>query len=83
MSASALSVTASAVSLIEAKAHRTALFAIDAAMARVNTQRTKLSAPSNWSSYTVNNLANVSNNLTLALERIQDSDFTVEAMALA
>ena len=66
-----------------AEASLTALSAIDAAMARVNTQRANLGAMSNRLSYTVNNLTNVSSNLNSALGRIQDADFAVEAMALA
>ena len=57
--------------------------AIDGAITLVNSQRSMLGATSNRLSYAVNNLTNVSNNLTAALGRIQDADYAAEITALA
>mgnify|MGYP006239221647 CR=1 FL=1 len=56
---------------------------IDAAIETVNTQRSELGAVSNRLNHTVNNLANVSANLSSAKGRIEDTDYAVETTNLA
>ena len=83
MSASALSVDHAVVSVTSAEASRFAISALDEAITSVNAQRSMLGATSNRLGYAVNNLTNVSSNLTAALGRIQDTDYAVEITALA
>lgn len=56
---------------------------IDAAIETVNTQRSELGAVSNRLNHTVNNLTNVSANLSSAKGRIEDTDYAVETTNLA
>jgi flagellin len=56
---------------------------IDAAIKAVNTQRSELGAVSNRLSHTVNNLTNISANLSAAKGGIEDADFAVETTDLA
>ena len=56
---------------------------IDAAIEKVNTQRSELGAVSNRLNHTVNNLTNVSANLSSAKGRIEDTDYAVETTNLA
>ena len=67
MSANTLSVDHAAISVNGPEASRSAISAIDGAIILVNSQRSMLAATSNRLSYAVNNLTNVSNNLTAAL----------------
>jgi flagellin len=60
-----------------------AVAAIDAAMSRVNDQRSKLGAISNRLNHTVNNLTNISSNLSAAKGGIEDADFALETTKLA
>ena len=60
-----------------------AVAAIDAAMSRVNDQRSKLGAISNRLNHTVNNLTNISSNLSAARGGIEDADFALETTNLA
>ena len=57
--------------------------AIDLAIKEVNTQRSELGAVSNRLNHTVNNLTNMSTNLSSAQGRIQDADFALETTELA
>ncbi|MDA9823660.1 flagellin, partial [Paracoccaceae bacterium] len=54
-----------------------AIDAIDLAIKEVNTQRSELGAVSNRLNHTVNNLTNMSTNLSSAQGRIQDADFAL------
>ena len=56
---------------------------IDAAIETVNTQRSELGAVSNRLNHTVNNLTNVSANLSSAKGRIEDTDYAIETTNLA
>jgi flagellin len=62
---------------------RTGIGAIDAAIKKVNTQRSELGAVSNRLSHTVNNLTNISSNLSAAKGGIEDADFAHETTNLA
>ena len=56
---------------------------IDAAIKTVNTQRSELGAVSNRLNHTVNNLTNISANLSAARGSIEDADFAIETTNLA
>jgi len=56
---------------------------IDAAIQEVNVQRSKLGAVSNRLNHTVNNLTNISSNLSAAKGGIEDADFALETTNLA
>jgi flagellin len=62
---------------------RAGVAAIDAAIKTVNTQRSELGAVSNRLSHTVNNLTNISSNLSAAKGGIEDADFAFETTNLA
>jgi flagellin len=73
-------VTAGLDTLTETNA---AIVVIDNAIKDVNTQRSELGAVSNRLNYTVNNLTNISSNLSSAQGRIEDADFALETTELA
>jgi flagellin len=56
---------------------------IDTAIKDVNIQRSKLGAVSNRLNHTVNNLTNISSNLSAARGGIEDADFALETTNLA
>ena len=56
---------------------------IDEAINAVNTQRSELGAVSNRLGHTVNNLTNISSNLSAARGGIEDADFAMETTLLA
>jgi flagellin len=56
---------------------------IDAAIKTVNVQRSELGAVSNRLNHTVNNLTNISSNLSAAKGGIEDADFALETTNLA
>ena len=56
---------------------------IDTAIRDVNIQRSKLGAVSNRLNHTVNNLTNISSNLSAAKGGIEDADFALETTNLA
>ena len=60
-----------------------AIQAIDAAITTVNIQRSELGAVSNRLNHTVNNLTNISSNLSAAKGGIEDADFAFETTQLA
>ena len=60
-----------------------AIAALDTAIKTVNIQRSKLGAVSNRLSYTVNNLTNISSNLSAAQGGIEDAEFAKETTNLA
>jgi flagellin len=62
---------------------RDAIKNIDAAIMTVNNQRSELGAVSNRLNHTVNNLTNISSNLSAAKGGIEDTDFAVETTNLA
>jgi flagellin len=55
-----------------------AITVLDTAIQTVNTQRSKLGAVSNRLTHTVNNLTNISANLSAARGGIEDADFAFE-----
>ena len=60
-----------------------AIVAIDEAIKTVNIQRSELGAVSNRLSHTINNLTNISTNLSAAQGGIEDADFAHETTMLA
>jgi flagellin len=60
-----------------------AIVAIDVAIQTVNIQRSDLGAVSNRLSHTINNLTNISTNLSAAQGGIEDADFAHETTMLA
>ena len=60
-----------------------AITVLDTAIQTVNTQRSKLGAVSNRLSHTINNLTNISANLSAAKGGIEDADFALETTNLA
>ena len=72
-----------AMSLASGGSARAAMAKIDAAITTVNIQRSELGAVSNRLSHTVNNLTNISANLSAARGGIEDADFALETTQLA
>jgi flagellin-like hook-associated protein FlgL len=72
-----------AMSLTTGDNARNAIAKIDTAIKAVNTQRSSLGAISNRLSHTVNNLTNVSSNLSAAKGAIENADFAYETTNLA
>ena len=62
---------------------RAAIDKIDTAIKDVNIQRSELGAVSNRLNHTVNNLTNISSNLSAAKGGIEDADFALETTNLA
>ena len=62
---------------------RSSIILIDAAIKQVNVQRSELGAVSNRLNHTVNNLTNISSNLSAAKGGIEDADFALETTNLA
>jgi flagellin len=62
---------------------RDSIVTIDAAIKTVNIQRSELGAVSNRLNHTVNNLTNISSNLSAARGGIEDADFALETTNLA
>ena len=62
---------------------RDSIVAIDSAIQTVNIQRSSLGAISNRLSHTINNLTNISSNLSAAQGGIEDADFAHETTMLA
>jgi flagellin len=62
---------------------RAAISTIDNAIKEVNDQRSELGAVSNRLNHTVNNLTNISSNLSAAKGGIEDADFALETTNLA
>ena len=75
--------TASVVDVTDATKANTGTGLIDAAIEDVNIQRSKLGAVSNRLNHTVNNLTNISSNLSAAKGGIEDADFALETTNLA
>ena len=81
----AIAATGTAVSAIDVSTvsgAQTALTAIDAALASVNTSRASLGAYQNRFSSVVASLQTTAENLTASRSRIQDTDFAAETAAL-
>ena len=62
---------------------RTGITKLDDAIKEVNVQRSELGAVSNRLNHTVNNLTNISSNLSAAKGGIEDADFAIETTNLA
>ena len=75
--------TAPTTSVANADDARVTIKAIDKAIQTVNIQRSELGAVSNRLSHTVNNLTNISSNLSAAQGGIEDADFAHETTMLA
>jgi len=84
MNAAGLKVDEADVNLTASASSRyTAIDKLDAAIKSVNDQRSKLGAVSNRLNHTVNNLTNISSNLSAAKGGIEDADFALETTNLA
>ncbi|WP_114325252.1 flagellin [Candidatus Colwellia aromaticivorans] len=59
-----------------------ALAIIDNALTKINDTRASLGAVQNRFSHTINNLANISENVSASRSRIQDTDFAVETAVM-
>jgi len=66
------------IDVITQKASQDALSIIDNAIANIDEQRARLGAVQNRFSFTINNLANIEENVTASRSRIQDTDFATE-----
>ena len=75
--------TASVIDVTDATKANTGTGLIDAAIEDVNIQRSELGAVSNRLNHTVNNLTNISSNLSAAKGGIEDADFALETTNLA
>ena len=71
------------MSLASGDTARSATAKFDAAIKTVNIQHSELGAVSNRLSHTVNNLTNISANLSAARGGIEDADFALETTQLA
>lgn len=71
------------LSLASSDGARSAMTAVDAAIEKVNIQRSKIGAVSNRLDHTVNNLTNIAVNLSVARSGIADADFALETTNLA
>ena len=71
------------LSMESATTARSTISVIDAAIQTVNIQRSELGAVSNRLNHTVNNLTNISSNLSAAKGGIEDADFAHETTMLA
>ena len=84
MNAAGLKVDEADVNLTASASSRfTAIDNVDAAIKSVNDQRSELGAISNRLNHTVNNLTNISSNLSAAKGGIEDADFALETTNLA
>jgi flagellin len=86
MNATGLSVGTGSASSIDVSTDdkaRSGTDLIDTAIKDVNIQRSKLGAVSNRLNHTVNNLTNISSNLSAAKGGIEDADFALETTNLA
>ena len=84
MNAAGLSVEKADVDLTTSATSRfAAIDDIDDAIKLVNDQRSELGAVSNRLNHTVNNLTNISSNLSAAKGGIEDADFALETTSLA
>ncbi|MDB3929655.1 flagellin [Paracoccaceae bacterium] len=72
-----------AMSLASGGSARAAVAKIDTAITTVNIQRSELGAVSNRLNHTVNNLTNISANLSAARGGIEDADFALDTTQLA
>jgi len=75
--------TGTALSVSSDTNARTTIGKVDTAIETVNVQRSKLGAISNRLTHTVNNLTNISSNLSAAKGGIEDADFALETTNLA
>ena len=84
MNATKLGVMKTAIDLESNMTSRlTSIHEVDHAIEKVNNQRSELGAVSNRLNHTVNNLTNISSNLSAAKGGIEDADFALEITNLA
>jgi flagellin len=75
--------TGTNLSVTTGDAARASITTVDKAIQTVNIQRSELGAVSNRLNHTVNNLTNISSNLSAAKGGIEDADFALETTNLA
>ena len=68
----------SAINISTAAGAQLAIDSIDGAIKQVDTERAKLGAVQNRFGHTINNLANIQENVSASRSRIQDTDFATE-----
>ncbi len=73
----------SSIDISTANGAQEAIDIIDSALEQINATRGDLGAVSNRLDFTVNNLSNVSENVSAARSRIEDADFASESAALS
>ncbi|MDG1257296.1 MAG: flagellin [Paracoccaceae bacterium] len=84
MNATKLGVMKTAIDLeTDMTSRLTSIHEVDHAIEKVNNQRSELGAVSNRLNHTVNNLTNISSNLSAAKGGIEDADFALETTNLA
>lgn len=66
------------INITDQKSSQGALSIIDNAIANIDAQRASLGAVQNRFSFTINNLANIEENVSASRSRIQDTDFATE-----
>ena len=74
--------TAAGLSISTASGAQTLIDALDGMIAAVDSRRAELGAVQNRFSSTINNLSNISENVSAARSRIRDTDFAQETAAL-
>ncbi|MFT4870156.1 MAG: flagellin [Colwellia sp.] len=70
------------VNLTTVSGSQSAIAIIDGALSKIDSNRADLGAIQNRFSYTINNLANISENVSASRSRIQDTDFAVETAVM-
>jgi len=70
--------TVAAIDISTAAGAQLAIDSIDGAIKQVDTERAKLGAVQNRFGHTINNLANIQENVSASRSRIQDTDFATE-----
>jgi len=70
------------ISGIDSLGAQSAIKAIDAALAQIDSQRADLGAVQNRFTHTISNLANVAENVSSSRSRIQDTDFAKETAVM-
>ncbi|MGV2870835.1 flagellin N-terminal helical domain-containing protein [Colwellia sp. E150_009] len=66
------------ISGVDSSGAQSAILAIDAALAQIDSSRADLGAVQNRFSHTISNLANVQENVSASRSRIEDTDFATE-----
>lgn len=74
--------TVASVDLSDAAGAQSALSIIDGALSQIDSKRADLGAIQNRFGHTINNLANIQENVSASRSRIQDTDFAIETAVM-